>query len=570
MKKLAFLGLTMLTAINIMAQSSDAAYPVGAWQTDFEKDFMVDLFIERTAKPDIDFGNKVGCGQLTIYNNGMDKELYKGMLTYAGKTQAGNSASVYYFDVLSKQNKTSRIAIKKLLNDNPNKGNELKAQIVKATGDLANNTMIKNDFYSVGGGVSDQTVGVMTEKELLETLEKALENGWKVEGFGNVRQFIYAHAKLDPSKRKYVKCKSTTSVNIRQQPNAQAIKIGELKPNTTLLVVDEYDGWCQVKLGEKQFGWISLTVVTLTNISIADNLSNSSLTTAPSTTNIAGLIPSYFIDQNFFKTNWNMAPAYTDLARQGVKGNVHEIIYTFTGKFSDDFTFVIRRRQISYDNKGMMTREDLTYNDSDFGGQGAKTFSRQIQYKYDAQGRLVAILPSENEEEEILTYNSQGKLIKSKIKELTYTYSTDGRLLYVKGENGFKLTYNKWGLICQYDDSYTQKNALPYVKPSTITYDVNGMVQSVSICQLDGMDDIEYIEKDTKFTYNEKGDIVKVVLTCWDCNSKWARKKVSYSESYSISYAYDEQGNWIKATIKTLASVNEKRSITINRGIKYW
>ena len=570
MKKMSILGVLMMIVINMMAQSSDAAYPIGAWQTDYEKDIYADLYIERKTEPDVEFGGKPGCGQLTIYNSKTSKYIYKGLLTYAGKVQETNGSFIYYFKVLSNQNKTSLIGVKKSPNDNPQKGNTMKAQIVKTTGELATNTTIKDVFYSVGNGNghADPTPDVLTEKDLLETLEMALENGWKAEGFGNVRQFINAHAKLDPNKPKYVKCKSNSSVNIRQLPNAQATKVSELKPGSTLLVVDEYDGWCQVQLDEKQSGWISLSVVSLTNTPMTKATSQSFSTSMPSSTNIAGLIPSFFLDQNFFKTGWQMAPGYTDLARQGLKGNIRELTYNFTGKNSiEDFTSDIRR-QITYNDKGMMTQEDITSNGYDYNGKTTSS-SRRIQYKYNAQGKLVAI--QSPDASETLSYNSQGALLISQgTKKMTYAYTPEGRLLSANGENALKLTYNKWGAVCQYDDYYTQKGSNPYVKPSTITYDVSGWVRTISICHLDGMDDIEYIEKVATFTYNEQGDIVKVVFTYWDCNSKWERKKSSYSESYAISYTYDNQGNWTKAIIRTLTNINAKRSITINREIKYW
>ena len=102
-----------------------------------------------------------------------------------------------------------------------------------------------------------------SEKELLDALRLSLKDPRAdVEGFGNLRQFINAHAKLDPNKPKYAKPKGTGSINIREKANATAAKIGELKAGETVLVTDEFNGWCQIKTNEKQTGWVSLSVVT--------------------------------------------------------------------------------------------------------------------------------------------------------------------------------------------------------------------------------------------------------------------------------------------------------------------
>ena len=118
---------------------------------------------------------------------------------------------------------------------------------------------------SGNGAAYDPTPYATTNKELLEALKEGIANGSRLEGFGNVRQFITAHTNLTSGKMKYAKCKGTSSINIRKSGEANAEKIAELKPGTTLLVFDEYDGWCQVRLNENQHGWVSLSVVTLTN-----------------------------------------------------------------------------------------------------------------------------------------------------------------------------------------------------------------------------------------------------------------------------------------------------------------
>ena len=268
MKRLFTICFMVISCMSCMAQSSEATYPVGTWQSDPEKaDVFVDMTIERVTAPNPDFGNKKICGTLSI--NGDPS--YEASLTYSGRgiDNKDRPMDVFFFNVVSKQNKTSKIAIRKMLKEGAEFGNVVKIKIVQVTGDLANNPALKQQLYSVGGGngsAYDPTPYAITDKELLDALKEGIANGSKLEGFGNVRQFIAAHEKLASCKMKYAKCKGAGSVNIREKGEANAEKIGELRPGTTLPVVDEYDGWCQVRMSEKQFGWISLGVVTLTNI----------------------------------------------------------------------------------------------------------------------------------------------------------------------------------------------------------------------------------------------------------------------------------------------------------------
>ena len=267
MKRFFIIAILAMLSMACMAQSSEAGYPVGTWQSAPEADVFVDMTIDRVTAPNPDFGNKKICGTLSIDGN----PSYEASLTYSGRgiDNKDMPMDVFFFNVVSRQNKTSKIAIRKMLKEEGEFGNVVKIKIVQVTGDLANNTAMKQQLYSVGGGngtAYDPTPYATTDKELLDALKEGIANGSRLEGFGNVRQFIAAHSKLATGKMKYAKCKGAGSVNIREKGEANAEKIGELKPGTTLPVVDEYDGWCQVRMSEKQFGWISLGVVTLTNI----------------------------------------------------------------------------------------------------------------------------------------------------------------------------------------------------------------------------------------------------------------------------------------------------------------
>lgn len=267
MKRSLTIAILTMFSMACMAQSSEAGYPVGTWQSDPDgNEAFVDITIERISNPDPNFGNKKSCGVLSIEG----KTPYEAMMTYVGRglDKNGMCVDVFYFNVINKQSRTSCIGVQKFASTPEEYGNGVKIKIVSVTGDLANNPAMKQQLYAVGGGngaAYDPTPFIMKDKELLDALQEGVGENWTMHGFGNARQYIAAHAKLTPGKPKYAKCKGAGSINIRKSGDANAEKIGELKPGTTLPVVDEYDGWCQVRMSDKQFGWVSLSVVALTN-----------------------------------------------------------------------------------------------------------------------------------------------------------------------------------------------------------------------------------------------------------------------------------------------------------------
>lgn len=268
MKRSLTIAILTMFGMACMAQSSEAGYPVGTWQSDPDgNEAFVDITIERVSNPDPNFGNKKSCGVLSIEG----KTPYEAMMTYVGRglDKNGMCVDVFYFNVINKQSRTSCIGVQKFASTPEEYGNGVKIKIVSVTGDLANNPAMKQQLYAVGGGngaAYDPTPFIMKDKELLDALQEGVGENWTMRGFGNARQYIAAHAKLTPGKPKYAKCKGAGSINIRKSGDANAEKIGELKPGTTLPVVDEYDGWCQVRMSDKQFGWVSLSVVALTNV----------------------------------------------------------------------------------------------------------------------------------------------------------------------------------------------------------------------------------------------------------------------------------------------------------------
>jgi len=264
MKKMRIILLAVLAiaSINVKAQSSDAAYPMGSWQTNTDD--------EKTANKYFIYMNifrytdeNGSCGLLEISDiNDTDKKFYYGDLYYSHKMLDDNNMGngTYVFKVKSDEGKESTIWV-----------NAQKYPMVTANGELKNHPAFNQRLQLCDGGltlIGEDAWGVYrsSEKELLDALRLSLKDPRAdVEGFGNLRQFINAHAKLDPNKPKYAKPKGTGSINIREKANATAAKIGELKAGETALVTDEFNGWCLIKTNEKQTGWVSLSVVTLTN-----------------------------------------------------------------------------------------------------------------------------------------------------------------------------------------------------------------------------------------------------------------------------------------------------------------
>lgn len=254
-----FFAVVALAAVsmNVAAQSSDARYPVGVWQTDVsgegpEPVFFVNLNIERA---------KDGDNSISITNFETDEEVFAGSLTYTGKEMKdGLPTGTYFFDVETNKGKRCTINI-----------NGSRKPLIIGTGELKDHPAFKNDIVFIPGALAStggEVFGLYckTEKELLSDLRLAVrDQRHPTVGFGNLQQFINAHANLDPTKPKYLKPKGAGTINIREKASTTATKVGELKAGQTLLVLDEFDGWCQVQLDENKKGWVSLSVVTLTN-----------------------------------------------------------------------------------------------------------------------------------------------------------------------------------------------------------------------------------------------------------------------------------------------------------------
>ena len=258
-------------SVNVLAQSSDAAYPEGTWISElpaeeFVKPYYIEMEVKRVTEADKEHNGIVDCGYITVNENKTEKTILEGPLTYAGKgLQKSMSNGVYYFNVKAKSGRTMQLGVRKTA--------EANLHFVSLTGELGNHPFLKDtcQMMPLNGSWTPATIEPYTEKELLQSLKEALDDydkdriAHRTRGFGDVRQYIKAHQSLDPNLPKYAKPKGTAKINIRKERNTQAPVIGELPVGKSLLVVDEYDGWCQVRTSEKVYGWVSLSVVTLSN-----------------------------------------------------------------------------------------------------------------------------------------------------------------------------------------------------------------------------------------------------------------------------------------------------------------
>lgn len=271
MKKTILIALLAAASMNVAAQSSDAAYPEGTFINELpaeesERPYAVDINVKRVTEKNPDRDGRVNCGYISVTDNKTEKVIYEGDLKYHGKgLKGGVGNGIYYFNVILSDGQMDRIGLRK--------DDKLNLEIVSLTGPLGNHPFLKEKLFlaPLNGSWTPATIEVFTEKQLLKNLHDAQDDydkdriEYRTRGYGNVQQYIKAHTGLNPNLPKYAKPKGSSAINIREQADASAAKMSELAPGQSLLVVDEYNGWCQVKLGTSKYGWVSLGVVTLSN-----------------------------------------------------------------------------------------------------------------------------------------------------------------------------------------------------------------------------------------------------------------------------------------------------------------
>ena len=289
-----------------------------------------------------------------------------------------------------------------------------------------------------------------------------------------------------------------------------------------------------------------------------------------------------------------MFPQMSHHDYMGLHGNVESLVTTRRA-YDSGFAFADKASDtISLNANGMITRiAMLRYN---YDGKLMPTATLIIQYDGALMMKSVYEHPEENINVQGFAWsrdikdfrrNSQGQLTQvyqtyywgPSLQELElqdfatkpliqYTYDQQGRLSSITGDilNNFTLHLNTKGQLTVCKAPANDPNKVP---PTKFTYDQQGRMASASQFNIDGMDDVFNYEQNVAFTYNEKGDPVKVTNTMWRCNNSWTRSRREFSSTYAITYEYDKQGNWTKATVKKTEGGKVKVTDVFTRTLKY-
>lgn len=187
-----------------------------------------------------------------------------------------------------------------------------------------------------------------------------------------------------------------------------------------------------------------------------------------------------------------------------------------------------------------------------------------ITYEYDQKGRL------SKQWYKVYYEGKDGKLHEShqgftKDPQLAMEYDLEGRPDAANVGSDERVKYNAEGLLTLW--MYMNNTD---IKASEFQYNAQGRLTSAKYYSIDGMDEIEYIETSSTITYNDKGDIAKIVTTWWTCNSKWAHVRRLNATTTNYTYTYDQQGNWTRVAVKEIVDRRAVSKGTIERAITYW
>lgn len=279
----------------------------------------------------------------------------------------------------------------------------------------------------------------------------------------------------------------------------------------------------------------------------------------------------------------------------GLRGNVEQLVttrraydsgYAFADKASDTISLnadgMITRMAMfryNYDNTVMPTATLVIQYD---GGRMVKStyespsknanvqgfaWSRDVKdFRWNSQGLLTQVDQTYYWGPSLRELELQDFATKTLIR---YAYDQQGRVSSVTGDilNNCTMYLNAKGQLTTCKSPSNDPNQAPAPK---FTYDQQGRMASISQFYIDGMDDEVFnYEQNVVFTYNEKGDPTKVTNTMWRCNDRWGRSQREFGNSFAITYEYDAQGNWTKATVKKTESGKVKVSDVFTRTLKY-
>lgn len=298
-------------------------------------------------------------------------------------------------------------------------------------------------------------------------------------------------------------------------------------------------------------------------------------------------------DTGWCDYDWHYEPmTTTDLQRGRLRGAVVKVVSTITDKTESDNVLAVSDTAY-YNAQGNLTLVVAPYKDPYNPQQ--KYQPRRWTYEYDAKGKLTSFTlskevetaggPSPQKHVHTLQYNGRGHIEKDISRAYSkegnsweefggsdnvhwlFGYDANGRLTSGTGYGSYKTVYNNGRLV-----SIAPTGG---GKPTSFTYDANGNMSGMKTYIIDGYDDEDYYEETAvAFTYNEKGDIIKVVTETWEDTPSWTRKQRASQKTYTIVYTYDAQGNWTKAVLSSVENyegqVSRKaNALTIVRAITY-
>ena len=294
----------------------------------------------------------------------------------------------------------------------------------------------------------------------------------------------------------------------------------------------------------------------------------------------------FFTNMGYSSYDWRYEPLKTDKERAGLKGNVVKVVTDVIDKTGRGFG-ENRSDTTYYNEKGQL--EKIVAPQYDYEGKISKILApSQWVFHYSPNGQLIKYENYEDTEmaqghemrahihfmrrndkgqllkEEYGAYDQKGgewKLYSNITEEWSFGYDANGIL--TSGKFGdFILTY-KNGQLTRMKDANSDK-------PVTFTYDAEGRMTSVKFYSIDGMDEMYNYEDNITMSYNEQGQLTKVIKEQWETTTKWVRKKISYKTEYTITYTNDAQGNWTKAVMYAKSGkAPRSMAVTINRKIYY-
>ena len=294
---------------------------------------------------------------------------------------------------------------------------------------------------------------------------------------------------------------------------------------------------------------------------------------------------NYFTNTGSSAYDWRFEPQKTDYERGQLKGSPVKIVTNITDNtgrgfgthFTDttyynpqgNITKVVALKKDEFNPKNIFQPDVYTYEYTEKGVLKQYVNYSQVETRDGKEWRAnVHIMPQDNrgnimkEQYQALSHNGKEWEKFSDTEPWTFTYDTNGKLIGgMFNTLNMKLTY-KNGQLVQMQEGTS--------KPATYTYDLAGHLTSFKYFMIDGMDIEEYFENGVTLTYNEKGNIVKAVKTTWECTSKWVRRKALQSETYTMTYTYDPQGNWTKVVVNSKTGKQpSQKAFIIERSIEY-